>query len=234
MNVKTKDIVLSILLIIDIIIILYLTFFRLDLRLIIFDTIISIIFLIDIFIEIMNSVDKKQSFKDNFIQIIASIPYDLILAGSGLGVLKVLRFIRLIKILKIAFIARPIFETLDKLNKKTHLDKIVILMIMIMIIGALLISLVEGLGFDKSLYFIIITFSSVGFGDIVPGTPYGEIISSIVALAGVLGIGALSAIFVTWFQGGSENNEITELKEEIQDLKKQNEEILKLLNNKKE
>lgn len=114
-NEKRKNLILTILLIMDIIIIIYMVLVKATIPLILFDTFVSLVLLIDIGFEIKHGVDKKKSLKDNIIPIIASIPYDLILLGSGLSLLKFLRLFRIIKILKIASIINPIFVKLNKL-----------------------------------------------------------------------------------------------------------------------
>ena len=71
-----------------------------------------------------------------------------------------------------------------------------ILILISMLIGILIISLIKLFidnkninSFRDSLYFTIITFSTVGFGDIKPENGLGRILSAITGLAGVLSMG---------------------------------------------
>lgn len=146
-NEKRKNLILTILLIMDIIIIIYMVLVKATIPLILFDTFVSLVLLIDIGFEIKHGVDKKKSLKDNIIPIIANIPYDLILLGSGLSLLKFLRLFRIIKILKIASIINPIIRKIEQINNKIHIDKLVIFIVGILLIGALIISLVEDISF---------------------------------------------------------------------------------------
>lgn len=230
-NEKRKNLILTILLIMDIIIIIYMVLVKATIPLILFDTFVSLILLIDIGFEIKHSVDKKKSLKDNIIPIIASIPYDLILLGSGLSLLKFLRLFRIIKILKIASIINPIIRKIEQINNKIHIDKIVIFIVGILLIGALIISLVEDISFLQSIYFVIITFTSVGYGDITMQTQIGKIIAIIISLTSIVGIGALSALVITYFNIEKDST-ILNLEKEVVELKKQNEIIIELLKNK--
>lgn len=232
-NEKRKNLILTILLIMDIIIIIYMVLVKATIPLILFDTFVSLILLIDIGFEIKHSVDKKKSLKDNIIPIIASIPYDLILLGSGLSLLKFLRLFRIIKILKIASIINPIIRKIEQINNKIHIDKLVIFIGGILLIGALIISLVEDISFLQSIYFVIITFASVGYGDITMQTQIGKIIAILISLTSIVGIGALSALVITYFNIEKDST-ILNLEKEVVELKKQNEIIIELLKNKEE
>lgn len=62
-------------------------------------------------------------------------------------------------------------------------------MLFLILIGGLIIHFIEGYGFFESIYMIIITLSTTGYGDVVPRTQIGRIIT--IALL-VLGIGTAS------------------------------------------
>ncbi|MCQ2964105.1 MAG: potassium channel family protein [archaeon] len=232
-NEKRQNLIFPILFIMDIIIIIYMVLVKATIPLILFDTFVSLVLLIDIGFEIKHGVDKKKSLKDNIIPIIASIPYDLILLGSGLSLLKFLRLFRIIKILKIASIINPIIRKIEQINNKIHIDKLVIFIVGILLIGALIISLVEDISFLQSIYFVIITFISVGYGDITMQTQIGKIIAIIISLTSIVGIGALSALVITYFNIEKDST-ILNLEKEVVELKKQNEIIMELLKNKEE
>jgi hypothetical protein len=55
-------------------------------------------------------------------------------------------------------------------------------------VGASFIQAVEGLTFTDSLYFIIVTFTTVGYGDITPHTLYGKVAVSAMIIIGFLSL----------------------------------------------
>lgn len=230
-DLKDKEIIITFLLIIDLIIIFYMILVEVSFNLILFDTIISIIMLLDIFFEIKNSKNKKKSLKNNIIQIIASIPYDLILLGSGLSILKFLRIFKIIKLLKVVSFIKLFIKKIERINDNIHFDRIIIVILIILVFCGISIYLFEGLNLLDSIYFVVITFSSVGFGDIIMKTSIGRAIAIIISLTSIIGISAFSALVINYFNMENDSN-ISNLKKEVEELKKQNEMIIELLKNK--
>ena len=69
-------------------------------------------------------------------------------------------------------------------------------LILIIIIGAFLISTIEQLPLSESLYFSFITGLTIGFGDIVATTATGRIISILMGVTGILFSGLVVAAAV--------------------------------------
>ena len=62
--------------------------------------------------------------------------------------------------------------------------------------GAVVIAATEKMSFGKAVYFCLITGLTVGYGDIVPGTAIGRIISVLLGLVGILFTGLVVAAAV--------------------------------------
>jgi voltage-gated potassium channel len=62
--------------------------------------------------------------------------------------------------------------------------------------GAAAIAAIEKVSFGKAVYFAFITGLTVGYGDIVPGTTIGRLISVLLALVGILFTGVVVAVAV--------------------------------------
>lgn len=69
-----------------------------------------------------------------------------------------------------------------------------LILLIIILIGAVVISKSEGMDIGNSIYFAFITGLTVGYGDIIPMTFIGKIISILIALTGMLFLGLLIAI----------------------------------------
>lgn len=67
-----------------------------------------------------------------------------------------------------------------------------LLLISVLVLGTLAIMLVEGLSPFNAFYFVIVTLSTVGFGDITPSGAYGRAITILVI---IFGIGTFVVIF---------------------------------------
>jgi len=127
------------------------------------------------------------------IDLLAAIPmyFSLIYPGMQfIFVIRLLRFLRVFRILKIARLtdeARVLSEAL-----KASLYKISIflttVLVLVLLLGTLMY-VVEGQqqGFSsipQSVYWAIVTITTVGYGDLVPQTVLGKMISSVIMITG--------------------------------------------------
>lgn len=128
------------------------------------------------------------------IDFISTIPsyLSLVIPGGGsvFKVFRVLRFLRLFKVFKLGR-----FTTESKMlgqALKESREKIIVFLVavlcMAMIIGSIMY-VVEGKenGFTsipRSIYWAIVTLTTVGFGDISPVTPLGQFLASIIMILG--------------------------------------------------
>ena len=182
--------------------------------------------------------------------IFISFPFDLIIfyfpvmTSSNISMVKFLRIFKIVKVLfKISQISNLINkksqQKLERANKKINAYNITFAIFTILLLSGIGLSEFENIKFLDVIYFICVTFSSVGYGDVVVSTMYGKIIAIIISVLSILGIGFLSAFFLTYINIDQEKentdlkNEVNELKGEVNNLKKQNEKIIDLLKNKK-
>jgi voltage-gated potassium channel len=156
---------------------------------------ITIFFTIEYFLRII-SIDKPLKYIFSFygiIDFIATLPMYLSLFFPGTNILTVVRALRLLRLFKI--INHPHFT-----SQSTHLKeainaskgKIIVfiyfVLICTIIIGSIMY-IIEGKesGFTSipiSIYWTIVTLTTVGYGDISPQTPLGQIFASLVMILG--------------------------------------------------
>ena len=115
----------------------------------------------------------------------------LLFAGSQfLMIVRVLRVLRIFRVLKLAQYSSEAGVLLGALTRSRH--KITVFLYTILTIVAIfgaMMYLVEGAdaGFTSipiGMYWAIVTVSTVGFGDIVPLTPFGRFLASMLVLIG--------------------------------------------------
>lgn len=155
----------------------------------------TILFSVEYLLRLL-SVKKPLRYVFSFygvIDFLAIIPtyLSLIIAGSQyLLVIRVLRLLRVFRIFKI----RPLLAKAELLTRalKASWSKIAVFLFtvltMIVVIGAVMY-VVEGPenGFTSiptSMYWAIVTMTTVGYGDISPQTPIGQMLASIVMIIG--------------------------------------------------
>jgi len=73
---------------------------------------------------------------------------------------------------------------------------VLIMLLILLILGAVLISRVEGMNLANSIYFSFITGFTIGYGDISPNTITGKVISVLIGLIGITYTGLVVAISV--------------------------------------
>lgn len=157
--------------------------------------IITILFSIEYGLRIL-TINKPIRYFFSFygiIDLLAILPMYLSLFITGTNILTVIRALRLLRLFKI--LNHPQFNTQSVKLKKALIasrNKIVIfiyfVLISTIIIGSLMY-LIEGKesGFTSipmSIYWTVVTLTTVGYGDISPQTPLGQFVASFVMILG--------------------------------------------------
>ncbi|WP_431471480.1 ion transporter [Nonlabens sp. SCSIO 43208] len=162
---------------------------------IIAEWIITIFFTIEYILRII-SINKPSKYIFSFygvIDLLSTIPLYLTLFITGLNALIAVRALRLLRVFRILKVTRYIGEA-DKLSKSIRASgpKIAVFLFAVLVVSIImgtLMYLVEGAdsGFDsipKSIYWCIVTLTTVGFGDIAPVTPLGQFIATVIMIMG--------------------------------------------------
>ena len=157
--------------------------------------ILTVLFTIEFLLRLY-SVQRPFKYMFSFyglVDLISILPtyFDLILSGShymlSIRIIRVLRIFRILKLSRHVHESRNLFTAL-----KSSMPKITVFLGSIMtitIIMGTLMYLIEGRehGFTsipKGVYWVIVTMTTVGYGDISPQTPIGQFISSLLMVIG--------------------------------------------------
>ena len=167
---KTLNLVLNILIVIDIILITIAMLFTLpqnvSVNIQIFDFFICVILLFDWINEFKQCDDKKEFIKNinNFLSLIASIPFDVLLLNIIPGI-NILRYLRLLKLFRIIILFNRFFEGFKKFINKTNLDKIISgILFTVLIFTVFLWLFGSSFNLFESFYFVVVTLTTVGYG----------------------------------------------------------------------
>jgi len=169
--------------------------------------IITINFTLEYLIRLYVS-DKPKKYATSFfgiVDLLAILPtyLDLLLPGAHylmlLRVLRVLRIFRILKLVKYIGEANAIMAAMKSSARKIAVF-IFAVVNLVLILGSLMY-LIEGAenGFTsipRSVYWAIVTLTTVGYGDISPQTPLGQFFASIIMIIGY-GIIAVPTAIVT-------------------------------------
>ena len=157
--------------------------------------IITILFSIEYIARII-TVKKPFRYIFSFygiVDFLSTIPKYISLIFGGVHALAALRALRLLRIFRILKLARYLGASNNLLRAlKASRAKISVFLFAVLIIAIILgtiMYLVEGeengfTNIPKSVYWCIVTLTTVGFGDIAPQTPLGQFIASLVMILG--------------------------------------------------
>lgn len=157
--------------------------------------IVTILFTIE-YVARLWTADNKFRYARSFfgiVDLMAILPVYLSLFLPGTQSLLVIRSLRLLRVFRVFKMGRWLSEANYLVRAiKASSRKIVVFLIVVILINVIVGStmyLIEGPknGFDsmfRGLYWSIVTMSTVGFGDIAPSTPLGQVLAAILMITG--------------------------------------------------
>ncbi|MBC8378161.1 MAG: ion transporter [Planctomycetes bacterium] len=157
----------------------------------------TVLFTIEYILRLM-CVPSKIRYTRSFFGIVdflAILPTYLGLFAGGLGYLRVIRILRVLRIFRVLKLGNHTKQA-DLLRQALYASRAKIMVFLcfvltlVVIIGSLIYSIEgsqEGTGFTSipaSVYWAVVTLTTVGYGDISPQTPAGQFLAAIVMLLG--------------------------------------------------
>ena len=189
-----------------------------------FDLIVCIILLGEYFLNLFLSGSKKLYIfdKENIIGLIASIPFDYILPLISPVALPVvfLRYLRIFKLIRVVKLAQ--FDIIKDLFRKTGLHKVLIgIFITILFFWAAFFLFSPSYGWVDDFYFVIVTLTTVGYGDVTPKTYNEKVLAIILILIGVFVFSAITALMSSFLTDrildDDEEDRVSEIQETIEE-----------------
>lgn len=186
-----------------------------------FDLIVSALVTFHVLFRLNQEKNKRQYMAKNWLDIFAIVPvaYIVILLSPAANLIIVILFI-----IRIYALIRYLFKIRDIIifTEKTKLDVATFVLLGTFIFGSLIFFWFESpinpqvTNVDNAAFFMIVSMSTTGYGDIVPYTGIGKLVSSI---AIIVGVG-----YTGWVTAAIASSLIEELKEERKnEINKQNE-----------
>lgn len=168
-----------------------------------FDLTICALLLIEFFYGLFKTETKGKYFKEHFLDLIASIPFDIIailLVGSSSKILNVTRFLRLIRVIRVLWAVNIVRKyNLEKLIRRTGIDKILLVVAVVVIVFTILLSISSHENFSDVVYFVLITLTTVGYGDAGFEEPLARFIILFLIIFGVLVFSTITGVISSFF-----------------------------------
>lgn len=214
---------LSILSIVNLVLILVVRDESLDYVLQIMNIPITLIFVIDFLYRLKSAPSKSDYFWRNWgwADLLASLPFQQT---------KILRLFRLVKVYRLLkeYGARNIMKSLIKDKAGSALLSLLFIAILVLEFGSLLMlrleADVEGANITSAsdaLWYIIVTMSTVGYGDQFPISNPGRVLGTVIIVVGVGIFGTLTGYLANLFlsPGAADKAPPTDLEAKLQELK---------------
>lgn len=188
--------------------------------LIILEWVITFFFTIEYFLRIY-IVKKSSSYIFSFfgiIDLMSVLPSYIGLLFTGMSGLIVIRALRLLRIFRILKLSRYVTESKVIITalkaSRTKISVFLYTVVMMVIIIGTIMYLVEGeeggfTSIPRGIYWAIVTLTTVGYGDIAPVTPIGQLIASFVMILGYAIIAVPTGIVTSEFALVAKNKKIT-------------------------
>ena len=163
--------------------------------LLVLEWIVTILFTFE-YVARLATVERRMRYARSFfgiVDLLAILPVYLSLFWPGTQSLLVIRSLRLLRVFRVFKMAHWLSEANYLIRAlRSSSRKIVVFLIVVVLINVIVGSsmyLIEGPenGFDsmfRGLYWSIVTMSTVGFGDIAPSTPLGQVLAAILMITG--------------------------------------------------
>ncbi|ARN77818.1 ion transporter [Nonlabens spongiae] len=164
------------------------------------------------------SINKPAKYIFSFfgiVDLLSTIPLYLTFFFGGINALLTFRSLRLLRVFRILKVTRYIGEA-NKLKRaiRNSAPKIAVFLFAVLVLSVIfgtLMYLVEGpehgfVSIPVSIYWCIVTLTTVGFGDIAPETPLGQFIATLIMIMGY-GIIAVPTGIVSAEYSQGENTE---------------------------
>ena len=161
------------------------------------------VFVVDYVWRFFSSEAKWRFILENIFDLLAILPLNAIFTVFRLG--RIFRLARLTKLLKLTRLLRIVGLT-GKLEKKVSrllrtngLLYILYLNSFIVLLGSSILSVVEEKPFSESLWWALVTVTTVGYGDIVPTSIFGKWLAVLLMFVGIGTIGMLTSALTNFF-----------------------------------
>ena len=177
-----------------------------------FDVFVCIVLFLDFFRGFHESTNKLIYVRENWMELFVCIPFDLILSPF-LG----FNYLIVFKVIRVMLLILAFFRIVGEFLYNTRLDEILGVLVFIIIgstLGLYLIDPSMNNLFDN-LWFVVVSITTVGYGDITPNTIYGKVFSLALLIIGVFIFSAITGAISSYFM----DNVLKEGTYHIHDLK---------------
>lgn len=176
------------------------------------DQTILAIFTVSYIIGFIRAPKKRKYMVDNIFNLLAIIPLNLL----NVGILS-----RANRIFRIINLLAKLGQNKHSILYRNGFIYALYASACVVFVGSGFYSIVENISYVDSIWWSIVTMTTVGYGDIVPKTAWGRVIASITMLFGIAFIGMLTSTITNYFK--DKQAELRDDQNDQQELRQQTE-----------
>lgn len=178
----------------------------------IIDLMIWIVFIVDYLWRFFTSKEKFRFIIDNIFDLLAILPSNAIFTVFRLGrifrLAKLTKLVKLTRLLRIIGLSGKLERKASRLLRTNGLLYILYVNVFIVFVGSSIFSVVEEKAFSDSLWWALVTVTTVGYGDIIPASIFGKWLAVLLMLVGIGTIGMLTSSLTNFFVKDNPDDQI--------------------------
>lgn len=187
------------------------------------DNMVRLIFIGDYFTRLAISREKRRFIKENIIDLLSIFPIKLYIRVMNFtivpNIIKSSYCIKVIQSIMLVICAIKFKVKVKDEIQKSRLNFLLVISTIFIVIGAVLISLVEGMSIGDALWWSFVTFTTVGYGDILLKTQLGRTIAVLLMIIGIGVIGVITTSLTLYIVGEKKSIKKTYKEKVIEDIK---------------
>ncbi|OZM56088.1 hypothetical protein CIB95_13345 [Lottiidibacillus patelloidae] len=162
------------------------------------------LFVVDYTVRLWLSENKWTFIKSNPLDLIAIIPLDQFFKAA--------RIVRLFRVIRLIAILNRRKSLIDDFLRNYNIDKLFVFIIAIMFITAIPMKWIEDsfVTYGDAFWWVIVTTTTVGYGDLYPETVIGRIIATFLMIVGVGILGIITGSVASFLTRRGNNQELPE------------------------
>ncbi len=194
-----KNLILILLIVIDLIFIIAISFFKIPDNEIVFMAYFDLIVCILLFINLISEYMKRDCstadfLKTHIIDIISIIPLNFIFLRY-LTVFRIFRILQIIQVVRVINIKNISINSFKYFVQNQLLKTLIFILIIYLVISSIILFTIDSsfLSIFDSFWYGLVTITGVGYGDITPDSYAGKIIGMLSILIGILFVSVFTA-----------------------------------------
>ena len=161
------------------------------------DWIVYGLFVVDYVVRFIMADSKKSFVKENIFDLLAIIPFNS--AFRAFRLVRFAKLLRLVKLLRVGAVSGRMLKRSERFLNTNGFKYVLIACAIAVVLSAVAMTYFEHMKFLDALWWAFVTATTVGYGDLSPGSGIGRIIACVLMLVGIGLIGSLTSTITSFF-----------------------------------